>query len=89
MQIRNYTTKVFSQKGTQSGSENVTKIYTNLSKKYNEITAGALTRNAILKKVKLFKDNIRKIINKFTRMHNFNRYGIPCNKAYLYKTMNQ
>ena len=33
------------------------------------------TRNAILKKVKLFKDNIRKVINKFSRMHNFNRFG--------------
>ena len=32
-------------------------------------------RNAILKKVELFKDNIRKIINKFTRMHNSNRFG--------------
>ena len=34
-----------------------------------------LTRNTILKKVKLFKDNIQKIINKFTRMHNFNSFG--------------
>ena len=33
------------------------------------------TRNAILKKVELFKDNIQKITNKFTRMHNSNRFG--------------
>ena len=32
--------KTFSEKGTQRGSENVTKIYANLSKKiYNAITA--------------------------------------------------